>query len=650
MNRSRSSQGELRIGGIFPFTGYLSWSGKYKRKAAELKIEMINRSGGIHGLPLRLIAYDDQSCAEQASLIAEKLIFEHHVVAMAGTGSLPISQAVAAVANRYRTPVFVNSGYAIDPLKDRFVFNTAHKTEFAVACSFQYFVEHGMNRLALLMPFGPLGELGSSMARRLGSRMGIRIVGEERFDLSSTDVTSQLRRLRDLRPLALFSFVTGQPAVCVSSAMARLGLDLPLLVSHGNANPRFLKMVCRSPVRLIVPSGKAMTVDAMEEKDSCRKGPMDFHLRHKERYGEPANYCSAELADAIDLIAEGLKRTGEADAEKLRDAVESIKNFGGMQGTYDLSPMDHYGTGIEQMVLLTARDGAWHVEKAFSPNDPFEDVHRSRRANLIRVLADLLTLPSTEKVLPLIGKGSRTGLIASRSETPCTDPGHGPHLLAQLVCRRKLELSRSMRERDFRRAGEIIFQMLTYILMQDLERREKIKFAVLELFLLLFHSAMEEGNLEDLAGLDQRFTAEWEALDDPESLCLWIVRVFDELKGAAHSGQGPRSDLLKRVLDFIESHFSEDLPVERIAREVCLSPSRLTHRMRSEYNSTLGRCIVKVRMEKAKTLLRDTDTSISAIAQDVGYRDQSHFTRIFRRHVGFTPKGYRDASVTPGSA
>ena len=91
--------------------------------------------------------------------------------------------------------MFVNSGYAIDPLKDLFVFNTAHKTEFAVACSFQYFVERGINRLALLMPFGPLGDLGSSLAKRLSDRMGIRIVGEERFDVASPDVTAQLRRL-----------------------------------------------------------------------------------------------------------------------------------------------------------------------------------------------------------------------------------------------------------------------------------------------------------------------------------------------------------------------------------------------------------------------------------------------------------------------
>jgi len=647
LNRMRSHQRELRIGGIFPVTGYLSWSGVYKKKAAELKVEMINRCGGINGLPLRLIAYDDRSCAAHASLIAEKLIFKHRVVAMAGTGSLPISKAVAAVANRYRTPLFVNSGYAIDPLKDSFVFNTAHKTEFAVACAFQYFIEHGMNRLALLMPFGPLGDLGSSIARNLSRTMGIRIVGEERFELSSTDVTSQLKRLRDLRPLAFFSFVTGQPTVIVSSAMARLELRLPLLVSHGNANPRLLKMICRAPIRLILPTGKTMAMDRMEETALFKNGAREFSLLHMERFGEPVNYSSAESADAIDLIAEGLRRTGEADGEELRDAVESIRNFNGMQGIYNLSPVDHYGTAMEQMVLLTAGDGAWRLEMAFPRSDHFEDVHVGRKANLVRVLADLLTSPSMGG--PWNGRKSPFGFIASGSENHSQDPGRGTHLLSRLSCQRKRELSRSIREGDFRRAGELVFKMLSVVLVQDFERRDKIKLAVLELFLLLFHSAIEEGNIEDLAGLDQRFTAEWETLEDPESLCLWVVRVFDRLRGIAHSDRGSRSDLLKRVLDFIEVHFSEDLPVKRIAQEVCLSPSRLIHRMRREYNTTLGSCIVRVRMEKAKALLRDTDISIGAIAQDVGYRDQSHFTRIFRKHVGFTPKAYRDASLIAAS-
>ena len=188
--------------------------------------------------------------------------------------------------------------------------------------------------------------------------MGIRIVGEERFDVASSDVASRLKRLHSLKPLALFSFVTGEPAAAVAATMAALNLDIPLLVSHGNANPRFLKLISRTPINLIVPSGKTMVLDTIREDDPCRSVVMDFNARHLQRYGEPANYYSAELADAIDLVVEGVRHTGGAEPERLRDAVESISNFGGMQGVYDFSPIDHYGTRIEQIILLTVQDGA----------------------------------------------------------------------------------------------------------------------------------------------------------------------------------------------------------------------------------------------------------------------------------------------------
>ena len=130
----------------------------------------------------------------------------------------------------------------------------------------------------------------------------------------------------------------------------------------------------------------------------------DFCSRHMEHYGEPANYYSAELSDAIGLAVEGLKHTGTADPEDLRDAVESIRNFVGMQGVYDLSPMDHYGTGIEEVVLLTARDGAWHFEKTFASMGHLEDAHRDRKTRLIRVLADALSLPWTGSIARSGGK------------------------------------------------------------------------------------------------------------------------------------------------------------------------------------------------------------------------------------------------------
>ncbi len=350
-----------KIGGIFSLTGYLSWLGEYKKKAAELKVELINKAGGINGVPLELISYDDTSSPEQASKVAQRLISKDNVVAMAGTASVPISGAVASMANRYKIPTIINSGYAVDTAKDPYLFNTSHKTDFAVITAYKYFQKKGITKLALLMPIGPLGELGSTIARKYAADYKITIVGEEKFDVKAPDVTSQLAKIRTMNPQAIFSFTTGEPAALIARNMEQLNLKVPFLVSHGNANPGFLKLVANIKTELLVPSGKVMKPEALSDSDPTKKIIVDFNKAHMDKYKEPANYFSAELADAIALIAEGLKVTGKADPQKLRTAIESIKNFPAMQGVYTFTSTDHHGTRPDDMILLTIKAGKWEV-------------------------------------------------------------------------------------------------------------------------------------------------------------------------------------------------------------------------------------------------------------------------------------------------
>ena len=638
---------ELLVGGIFSLTGYLSWSGDYKRKGAELKIEMINEAGGINGNRLKLIAYDDCSSPEQAARIAEMLVLKHRVVAMVGTGSLPISGAVARVANKYKVPTFLNSGYAIDPLSDLFIFNTSHKTEFAVACSFGHFVERGIDRIALLMPKGPLGDLGSWLGRQVGSQLGIKIVGEERFDVSLPEMTSQLERLRSLKPLALFSFVTGEPAACLVARMAQLGINIPLLVSHGNANPAFLKLAARTSVPLIVPSGKTMILDSIPACDPCKNKMTDFSKKHARRFGEPANYCSAESADAIDLLAEGLRSSGRPDGRILRDAVEAIKQFEGMQGVYDLSPIDHYGTQVEHMVLLDVQDGTWHLTKRFSSVGVFEAIHSDNKSRLVFRLARAFNEPSTEALKLAYETPGSTKMLAAQVGLSCTNLKSDPCFAVKLSYREKQELMQAIREEDYTKAKESLCRSLTFSLLQYYDAFEPLKLAVSELFHALFDAASnEEGvDLEKLIELKFKYVLEWANLKDQEALCYWTVRAFRETMELLSERQRERrTGLLKNILRFIEMHFAENLTVDRIAREVCLSPSRLIHRMKTQYGLTLSDCIARARMDKAKALLRDTDMTICEIAHEVGYLDQGYFTRVFKKCLNKTPGNYRESS------
>jgi AraC-like DNA-binding protein len=105
---------------------------------------------------------------------------------------------------------------------------------------------------------------------------------------------------------------------------------------------------------------------------------------------------------------------------------------------------------------------------------------------------------------------------------------------------------------------------------------------------------------------------------------------------------------LRKALDLIAVRYNTSLTVEEIARDVCLSPSRLCHIVQSELGLTLRAYITKVRVGKAKVLLLGTNMSISQIALEVGYPDQSYFTKAFKSIENCTPMTFRKSGFLTG--
>ena len=355
------SNAPYKIGGIFSITGYLSWLGQINKQGAELEVELINKAGGINGHPLELVWYDDKSSPEEASRVAQRLINKDRGVALMGTSTTPNSGAVAAVANRTKVPLIVASGYAVDPAKDPWVFNAVHSTDYAVTQGFQYFQKKGLVKLALLMPMGPLGDQGTKVANKYAGEYGIEIIGNERFDVKSPDVTPQLAKIRAMDPQAIFSFCTGQPAALLARNMHQLGMAMPILVSHGNATPGFLKLIEGLNTMILVPSGKIMKPEAIADSDPSKKIIMQYSKIYEEKYGQAPDYFVGMSADSVALLAEGLRKAGNADPQKLLTAIENIREFPRMQGVFNMSPEDHYGTKATDMILLTPKNGKWEI-------------------------------------------------------------------------------------------------------------------------------------------------------------------------------------------------------------------------------------------------------------------------------------------------
>jgi AraC-like DNA-binding protein len=87
------------------------------------------------------------------------------------------------------------------------------------------------------------------------------------------------------------------------------------------------------------------------------------------------------------------------------------------------------------------------------------------------------------------------------------------------------------------------------------------------------------------------------------------------------------------------------LPLSRLAQSVNLSPTRLWYLFKTETGSPPGRYLKTLRMQDATMLLVDTFLSVKEIIARVGFTDESHFVRDFKRIYGVTPTEYRKQNV-----
>ncbi|MFF8280413.1 helix-turn-helix transcriptional regulator [Streptomyces lateritius] len=113
------------------------------------------------------------------------------------------------------------------------------------------------------------------------------------------------------------------------------------------------------------------------------------------------------------------------------------------------------------------------------------------------------------------------------------------------------------------------------------------------------------------------------------------------------------SDLarLRRVRDRIDREYARPLNVEALAREADMPPAHLSRQFRLAYGASPDRYLTARRVERAATLLRSGDLTLTEVASAVGCSSQDTFATRFTELVGMPPTAYRRhaAEQVPGT-
>ncbi len=122
-------------------------------------------------------------------------------------------------------------------------------------------------------------------------------------------------------------------------------------------------------------------------------------------------------------------------------------------------------------------------------------------------------------------------------------------------------------------------------------------------------------------------------LEDTAAGCAYLVA-----KGPPRK----QDELLRRCEKYISENLNEKIYLDRIAEELCVNASYLSHLFSTQKGITLQEYIQREKIKKASLELTRTDASVSEIARKYGYRSPSHFTEVFRKWKHMTPSQYRE--------
>ena len=95
------------------------------------------------------------------------------------------------------------------------------------------------------------------------------------------------------------------------------------------------------------------------------------------------------------------------------------------------------------------------------------------------------------------------------------------------------------------------------------------------------------------------------------------------------------------ALRFIHEHASEPIHVEDVVRHVAISRRNIEIRVQNAIGRTLHAELKRLRMERARRFLTETDLPIPRVAESIGYSTPSYFIQVFRAEHDLTPAKYR---------
>ena len=338
-------------------------------KGAQLAADAINAAGGVDGRKVELFVYDDHSSSTDAVRAFQRAVSEDKVSAVIGTYISEVALALQPWAARLHVP-FITTGAASNDISKHVHEDYAHNKytfhEWMTSAFIADSVCDSMKELVLSKYRVSTAVVFSEDAAwttpldaeylKCLPKIGVKVLDHIRFSPDTTDFTPVFNKIEGEKPDVI---VTGISHVGVQPTVqaAQQQVPIPMVGQSSQATSgTFWKDTNGSAAGVITQSAAAPGAQLTPKTQP-------FMEAYAKRFGEPPPYTGFTTDDAVNVVAEAVKRAGSTDPEKLVDALEKSDYVGtiGRVQFYDKdSEFTHamkYGAEYVTGVTLQWQDG-----------------------------------------------------------------------------------------------------------------------------------------------------------------------------------------------------------------------------------------------------------------------------------------------------
>ena len=356
--------GPYDINVVLPLTGSAAFVGQGQRDSLLALQDQINATGGIADGKLNFIFHDDQTQPQLAVQLTTQIVGAQPAVVM---GSSLVAMCLAMAPLMENGPLQYCLSPGIHPKAGGYVFSTSSSSTDQIAAVVRYYRMKGWTKVATLMTTDASGQDGDrSVAEVLQypeNKGKVDLVIQEHFNPADVSVAAQMARIKGSGAQAIIAWTTGAPAATVFRSMAQQGIDLPVAPTSGNQTFAAMKQwQAFLPNQLILASALYPAHPPSVKLDPAIDSAQQTMNAALAKRGLKADNMAATTWDAGLIVASALRKLGGgATAAQVRQYIEGLTDFAGVDGPYNFKKYPQRGLGPEASTVTTydAKTDSW---------------------------------------------------------------------------------------------------------------------------------------------------------------------------------------------------------------------------------------------------------------------------------------------------